>query len=85
MRAEADAETGGRPALVLVNAEGQHALYPAAKAVPVGWETVYGPADRAACLAFVETAWTDIRPRGPVTPRNAKTDHLPPRPANEEP
>jgi MbtH protein len=48
---------------VVVNAEGQHSLWPAFAAIPEGWETVYGEADRAACLAYVEESWTDMRPR----------------------
>src|ERR1700757_2987720 len=32
-------------------------------AVPVGWRVVYGKADRAACLDYIERNWTDIRRR----------------------
>lgn len=53
-----------RTFLVLVNDEGQHSLWPADLAVPAGWTTVAGPAPRAACLEYVETHWTDIRPAG---------------------
>lgn len=52
--------------LVLVNAEAQHSLWPVFAAVPGGWQTVFGPAGRAECLAYVETSWTDIRPRSLV-------------------
>jgi MbtH protein len=48
--------------VVLVNAEGQHSLWPAAKAVPEGWSTVHAPASKADCLAYVEANWTDMRP-----------------------
>ncbi|MFD3555789.1 MbtH family protein [Streptomyces goshikiensis] len=48
---------------VLVNAEGQHSLWPAFAEVPEGWETVHGEADREACLRYVEESWTDMRPR----------------------
>jgi MbtH protein len=48
--------------VVLVNAEGQHSLWPAAKAVPEGWSTVHPAASKADCLAYVETHWTDMRP-----------------------
>lgn len=51
---------------VVVNAEGQHSLWPAFAEVPAGWETVYGAADREACLKYVEESWTDIRPRSLV-------------------
>ncbi|RLK24891.1 MbtH protein [Micromonospora sp. M71_S20] len=49
--------------VVLVNAEGQHSLWPVFAAVPDGWQTAFGPAGRAECLAYVEASWTDIRPK----------------------
>jgi uncharacterized protein YbdZ (MbtH family) len=49
--------------LVLVNDEEQHSLWPTFSDVPVGWRVVYGEADRAACLDYIEQNWTDIRPR----------------------
>ncbi|MGW7574969.1 MbtH family protein [Streptomyces sp. NPDC054765] len=48
--------------LVLVNAEGQHSLWPVARAVPAGWESVFGPHSRQRCLDHVEENWTDLRP-----------------------
>jgi MbtH protein len=48
--------------LVLVNAENQHSLWPAAISVPHGWTVVYGADVRPACLDYVETNWTDLRP-----------------------
>ena len=48
--------------LVLVNQELQHSLWPAAVAVPDGWDTVHkGP--RADCVDYVERNWTDLRPQ----------------------
>nr|WP_308429794.1 MbtH family NRPS accessory protein [Streptomyces ruber] len=48
--------------VVLVNAEGQYSLWPAATDVPGGW-TVDHPRDsRRACLEHVERTWTDMRP-----------------------
>lgn len=35
---------------VLINDEEQHSLWPAFADIPAGWQTVYGEADRAACL-----------------------------------
>ncbi|GAA4197882.1 MbtH family protein [Streptosporangium oxazolinicum] len=52
--------------LVLVNAEGQHSLWPAFADVPAGWEIAHGADSRAGCLAYVESSWTDMRPRGLV-------------------
>lgn len=49
--------------LVLVNPEGQHSLWPASLDAPAGWTRVHGPAGRDACLEYVNTHWTDMRPR----------------------
>jgi uncharacterized protein YbdZ (MbtH family) len=48
---------------VLVNDEEQHSLWPTFADVPAGWRVVYGEADRAACLDYVEQNWADIRPK----------------------
>jgi uncharacterized protein YbdZ (MbtH family) len=49
--------------LVLANNEEQHSLWPAFADVPAGWRVVYGEADRAACLEYIERNWPDIRAR----------------------
>ncbi len=49
--------------LVLVNDENQHSLWPDFADVPAGWRVVHGPAARQDCLEYVETHWTDMRPR----------------------
>lgn len=48
---------------VLVNNEEQHSLWPVFADVPDGWRMVFGGADRAACLEYVEQNWSDIRPK----------------------
>ncbi|BBY96220.1 hypothetical protein MGALJ_58890 [Mycobacterium gallinarum] len=48
---------------VLVNDEEQHSLWPTFSDVPPGWRVVYGEADRAACLEYIEQNWADIRPK----------------------
>jgi uncharacterized protein YbdZ (MbtH family) len=48
---------------VLVNDEEQHSLWPAFADFPAGWQMVFGEADRAACLDYIEQNWTDIRPK----------------------
>lgn len=48
--------------LVLINDEEQHSLWPEALAVPAGWRVVHGAGTRQACLEYIETNWTDIRP-----------------------
>ncbi|GLZ40768.1 MbtH family protein [Actinokineospora sp. NBRC 105648] len=47
----------------LVNDEGQYSLWPTFADVPAGWSIVFGADTRAACLAYIETTWTDMRPR----------------------
>lgn len=49
--------------LVLVNDEDQHSLWPSFAEVPAGWTVVFGENTREACLDYVETHWTDLRPR----------------------
>lgn len=49
--------------LVLVNDEGQHSLWPSFAEVPGGWTTALEENTREVCLDFVETHWTDLRPR----------------------
>ncbi len=48
--------------LVLCNQEGQHSIWPAFLPAPAGWSCVFGPAERQACLDYVDTHWTDMRP-----------------------
>ena len=48
---------------VLVNDEEQHSLWPTFSDVPHGWRVVFGPEGRAKCLDYVETNWSDMRPR----------------------
>ncbi|MFH9296749.1 MbtH family protein [Streptomyces sp. NPDC017520] len=49
--------------VVLINGEGQYSLWPEDILIPAGWETSYGPSGRSQCLDFVNTNWTDMRPR----------------------
>ncbi|WP_405719249.1 MbtH family protein [Streptomyces sp. NBC_01537] len=48
---------------VLVNDEGQHSLWPDFVDVPAGWTAAHGPAGRQECLEYIETNWTDMRPK----------------------
>ena len=52
--------------LVLINDEGQYSLWPVFVDVPDGWTRVYGEESRQNCLEFIETNWTDMRPRSLV-------------------
>ncbi|WP_148713632.1 MbtH family protein [Chitinolyticbacter meiyuanensis] len=49
--------------IVLVNHEEQYSIWPHWKAVPGGWRAVEGiRGNKQQVLAFVEQAWTDMRP-----------------------
>ncbi|MEV6648027.1 MbtH family protein [Amycolatopsis sp. NPDC051371] len=45
---------------VLVNAAGEHSLWPAGIPTPGGWETAHGPSRRATCLEYVSEAWPHL-------------------------
>ncbi|WP_078315603.1 MbtH family protein [Mycobacterium sp. D16Q16] len=49
--------------LVLINDQEQHSLWPSFADAPSGWSVVYGHADRAACLEYIDEHWPDIRPK----------------------
>lgn len=48
--------------VVLVNAEGQHSLWPHRIGIPAGWTLVHGPVPRKDCLTYINVHWTDMRP-----------------------
>jgi MbtH protein len=48
---------------VLVNDEEQHSLWPTFAEVPAGWRVVFGADRRQPCLEYIESNWTDMRPR----------------------
>jgi MbtH protein len=52
--------------VVLINDERQYSLWPAALAVPAGWDVAHGEDSRGACVEFVNASWTDMRPAGLV-------------------
>ncbi|WP_411139218.1 MbtH family protein [Streptomyces sp. C10] len=58
---------------VLLNDEGQFSLWPAGLAVPEGWSVALGDRGREECIAYVDTRWTDMRPRGLVRHMDAAT------------
>lgn len=47
---------------VVVNADGQHALWPTFADIPAGWEVVLREQSRQECIDHIERNWTDIRP-----------------------
>jgi uncharacterized protein YbdZ (MbtH family) len=49
--------------LVLVNHEGQYSLWPAFREQPEGWTAVGPTGGRQHCLDWIESHWTDMRPK----------------------
>jgi MbtH protein len=60
--------------LVLVNDEGQHSLWPSFADVPDGWQTAHDRDTRAACLAYIEENWTDMRPKSLIERMERKAE-----------
>src|ERR1022692_2906586 len=52
----------GTAYLIVVNAEGQHSIWPSTLAVPAGWRPKGPPMRKEACLAAITTEWPDIAP-----------------------
>ena len=48
--------------LVVVNDEGQHAIWWADRVLPEGWRTTGFDGSREDCLAHIAEVWTDITP-----------------------
>ncbi|TBW50012.1 MbtH family protein [Marinobacter halodurans] len=48
---------------VVINGEEQYSIWPDYKAIPEGWRAVGFSGDKAACLAHIESEWTDMRPK----------------------
>lgn len=47
---------------VVVNHEEQYSIWPADRDVPPGWREAGKQGTKAACLAYIEEVWTDMRP-----------------------
>ncbi len=47
---------------VVVNAEGQHSVWPDFKPVPEGWRQTGFQGLKKDCLEHIAKAWTDMRP-----------------------
>lgn len=56
---EADNHTAYK---VVVNHEEQYSLWPADRENPPGWRDTGQSGDKAKCLDYIKTAWTDMRP-----------------------
>ncbi|MBD9358042.1 MbtH family protein [Methylomonas albis] len=60
--------------LVLINDEGQHSLWPAFREIPKGWKTIGPQGQRQICLDWIETHWTDMRPKSLIDAMNTVTN-----------
>ena len=49
--------------LVLVNHEIQYSLWPSWLDIPAGWTSVGHKGKRDECLHWIDTNWTDMRPK----------------------
>ena len=47
---------------VVVNHEEQYSIWPAGRAIPLGWQDVGKEGPKADCLAYIKEVWTDMRP-----------------------
>lgn len=47
---------------VVRNGEGQYSVWADDRELPSGWESAGPTGSRAACLAYIQEHWTDIRP-----------------------
>ena len=58
--------------VVVVNGEGQYALWPQGKPMPQGWQAAGFSGSTDECIAYVDRAWADMTPRslrpGPSRP-----------------
>lgn len=48
---------------VVINDEEQYSIWPSDSQPPDGWYRVGFTGNQEACLAHIETVWTDMRPR----------------------
>jgi MbtH protein len=48
---------------VLVNHEEQYSIWPDYKVVPGGWRDTGVAGSKSDCLQYIESTWTDMRPR----------------------
>jgi MbtH protein len=48
---------------VVMNDEEQYSVWLADKELPLGWKAAGKSGAKADCLAYIESVWTDMRPR----------------------
>lgn len=48
---------------VVINHEEQYSIWPDWREIPLGWKAVGDSNTKEACLNWIETNWTDMRPK----------------------
>ncbi len=48
---------------VLINEEGQYSLWPTFAEIPAGWRIAHPQTSRQSCLDYINSHWTDMRPK----------------------
>ena len=48
--------------IVVMNHEEQYSIWPEYKAIPKGWRETGFRGEKKACLEYVDSVWTDMRP-----------------------
>lgn len=59
---EHEQEAAGEAYAVVINDEAQYSIWPAGKTVPAGWREAGMSGNKQACLDWIKTVWTDMRP-----------------------
>jgi MbtH protein len=54
---------GGPRYQVVVNEEEQYSIWPEEKQPPAGWRAGGAAGTKSECLDYIESVWTDMRPR----------------------
>lgn len=49
--------------IVLINDEEQYSIWSSDKPIPHGWAKEGFHGDKAACVAYIDKTWTDMRPK----------------------
>jgi MbtH protein len=49
--------------LVVRNSQEQYSIWPEDLRVPEGWSVIGPPRGKFECLAYIDSVWTDMRPR----------------------
>ena len=47
---------------VVMNHEEQYSIWPAHKAIPMGWKEVGKDGQKSECLEYIDAVWKDMRP-----------------------